>query len=364
MDSFHIRQKWSLPWEGVLRTTTFDLDLYLQGHLPWLRKSCPLCSIYSSGWILFIFGTNNHYHQRVCRVIRFFQNLKIWFFGKFLKFFGLDPEKKYTVLDVFFPYLAHMITSMRGCVIYNDLWPGPISSRSFGLGLENHVRSVASPVLDGFFPYLVQVINSMRGCVACDGPWPWPISSRSFGLDLENRVRSVASTVLDRLFLYVAQMITIIRGCVACYGFFRIWKFKFLTNFWNFSALTLKKKSTVVDGFFPYLAQMITSIKGYVAYNDLWSWPISSRSFCLGLENRVRSVPSTVRDGFFPYLVQMITSMRRCVACDDLWPWPLSSRSFDLNFENRVRSVTFSVLDRLFPYLPQIITTIRGCVTC
>ena len=29
---------------------------------PWLRKSCPLCSVYSSGWILFIFGTNYHYH--------------------------------------------------------------------------------------------------------------------------------------------------------------------------------------------------------------------------------------------------------------------------------------------------------------
>ena len=29
---------------------------------PWLRKSCPLCSVYSTGWILFIFGTNDHYH--------------------------------------------------------------------------------------------------------------------------------------------------------------------------------------------------------------------------------------------------------------------------------------------------------------
>ena len=29
---------------------------------PWLRKSCPLCSVYSSGWILSIFGTNDHYH--------------------------------------------------------------------------------------------------------------------------------------------------------------------------------------------------------------------------------------------------------------------------------------------------------------
>ena len=197
----------------------------------------------------------------------------------------------------------------------------------------------------------------------------WPltltyISSRSFSLDLENRVRSVASRVLDGFFLYLAQTVTIIRGCVACYAFFRIWKFEFLANFWNFSALTLKKKSTVLNGFFPYLAQMIISMRGCVAYNDLWPWPISSRSFGFGLENRVRSVASTVLDGFFPYLVQMITSMRRCVACDDLRPWPISSRSFDLDVENRVRSVTFSVLDRLFPYLPQIITTIRGCVAC
>ena len=105
-------------------------------------------------------------------------------------------------------------------------------------------------------------------------------------------------------------------------------------------------------------------MRGCVACNGLWPWPISSRSFGLDLENRVRSVASTVLDGFFPYLIQMITSMRRCVACDDLWPWPISARSFNLDFENRVGSVTFSVLDQLFPYLAQIITTIRGCVAC
>ena len=146
--------------------------------------------------------------------------------------------------------------------------------------------------------------------------------------------------------------------------FFKIWKFEFLAIFKKISALTLKKNSTVLDGFFPYLSQMITSMRGCVAYNDLWPWPLSSRSFGLGLENRVRSVASTVPDRFFPYLVQIVTSMRRCVACNDLWPWAISSRSFDLDLENRVRSVTFSVLDRLFPYLPQIITTIRGCVAC
>ena len=161
-----------------------------------------------------------------------------------------------------------MITSVRGCVAYYDLWLWPISSRSFGLGLENRVPSVASTVPAGFFLYLVQMITSMRRCVACDDLWLRPISSRSFDLELENGVRSVASAVLDGFFLYLTQMITMIRGCVACYIFFRIWKFEFLANCLNFSALTLKKKSTVLDGFFPYLAQMITSMRGCVAYND------------------------------------------------------------------------------------------------
>ena len=149
-------------------------------------------------------------------MLRFFQNQEIWIFGKFYKFFSLDLEKKSTVLDGFFPYLSQMITSMRRCVVYNDLWPWPISSRSFGLGLENRVRSVASTVPEGLFPYLVQMITSMTRCVACNDLWPWPISSRSFDLDLENHVRSVTFSVLDRLFPYLPQIITIIRVCVAC----------------------------------------------------------------------------------------------------------------------------------------------------
>ena len=209
------------------------------------------------------------------------------------------------------------------------------------------------------------MINSMRGCVACDDLWPWPISSRSFGLDLENRVRFVASTVLDQFFLYLAQMITIIRGCVACYIFFQNLEIWIFGKFLKFFGVDLeKKKSTVLDGFFPYLAQMITSMRGCVAYNDPWPWPISSRSFGLGLENRVRSVASTVLDGFFPYLVQMINSMRGCVACDDLWPWHISSRSFGLDLENCVRSVVSTVLYGFFIYLAQMIIVIRGCVAC
>ena len=169
----------------------------------------------------------------MCRVLHFYQNLKIWIFGKF---FALVLEKKSTVLDGFFPYLAQMITNMRGCVANNDLWPWPIFSRSFGLDLENRVHSIASTVLDGFFPYLVQMISSMRRCVTCDDLWPWPISSRSFDLDFENRVRSVTFSVLDRLFPCLPQIITTIRGCVKCSVYQKILKFQF---FANFSAFTL-----------------------------------------------------------------------------------------------------------------------------
>ena len=170
MDSFLIWHKWSLSIEGVSGVTFFSES----------------------------------------------ENLNFW---QIFEIFRPWPwKKKSSVLNWFFPYLAQMITSKKRCVAYNDLWPWPISSRSFGLGLENRVRSVASTVLDGFFPYLIQMITSMRRCVACDDLWPWPISSRSFDLDFENRVHSVASTVLDGFFLYLAQMIAIIRGRVAFFS--------------------------------------------------------------------------------------------------------------------------------------------------
>ena len=233
----------------------------------------------------------------------FFRICKLEFLANFWNFSALTLKKKSTVLDGFFPYLAQMITRMRGCVAYSDLWPWPISSRSFGFGLENRVRSIASTVLDGFFPYLVQMINSMRRCVACDDLWPWPTSSRSFDLDFENRVRYVTFSVLDRLFPYLPQIITTMRGCVACLVYKKILKFQFFANFYNFSAFTFKKKCTILLAFFLYLAQIIISMRRCVAYNDLWPWPIFSRSFSLDLENRVCSVAYKVLDGLFPYLV-------------------------------------------------------------
>ena len=38
MDSLHMLHKWSLVWEGVLHMMTFDLDIYLQGHLALALK--------------------------------------------------------------------------------------------------------------------------------------------------------------------------------------------------------------------------------------------------------------------------------------------------------------------------------------
>ena len=85
------------------------------------------------------------------------------------------------VLDGFFPHQAQMITSMRGCVVYNSLWPWLISLSSFShhfaikllkFGTSCRVRSTACTVLDGFFPYLAQMITSMRGRVACNDLCP------------------------------------------------------------------------------------------------------------------------------------------------------------------------------------------------
>ena len=85
------------------------------------------------------------------------------------------------------------------------------------------VRSTARTVLDGFFPHLAQMITSIRGCVACNDLWTWHISSRSFSYNFAIKmlkygtschVCSTACTVLDESFPHLAQMITSIRGCV------------------------------------------------------------------------------------------------------------------------------------------------------
>ena len=140
---------------------------------------------------------------------------------------------------------------MRWCVAHNELWPWPISSRSFShdfaikllkYGTSGRARSTAYTVLDGFFPCLAQMITSMRGSVTCNDPWPWPIYFRSFShyfaikllkYDTSCHVRSTTCTVLD--------------GFPSIFG----------TN------------------------DHYGGIRGCVVHNDLWLWPIYSRSWWL-----------------------------------------------------------------------------------
>ena len=63
-----------------------------------------------------------------------------------------------------------------------------------------HVRFTVCTVLDGFFPYLAQMITSMRGCVACNDVRPWPVSSRSFSHDFAIKLlKYIAHLVLSTL---------------------------------------------------------------------------------------------------------------------------------------------------------------------
>ena len=94
---------------------------------PWLRKSCPLCSIYSSGWILFyIWHKWSLSLEGVSRVTFFFQNLKIWIFGKFLKIFGLALEKK---------DLQFLMDSFHNQHKWSLIWEGVLHIMTFDLDL-------------------------------------------------------------------------------------------------------------------------------------------------------------------------------------------------------------------------------------
>ena len=98
-------------------------------------------------------------------------------------------SKAPTVLDRFSRYCTQMITCMSGCVVHNDLSPWPVSFKSFcydltlkllKYGTSCHACSTRFTVLNGCFPYLAQMISSMRGCVVCNNLWPCSLSSRSF----------------------------------------------------------------------------------------------------------------------------------------------------------------------------------------
>ena len=162
----------------------------------WHILSCLLYSTYSSILILSILGTNDHWHERVCRVYwpltltHIFQPFRYEFAIKLLKY-GTSCRVRSTactVLDGCFPSLAQMITSMRGCVV----WPWSLSSRSFihdfvikllKYGTSCCFRFTAHKVLDEFSHIRHKWSPAWEG-VAYNDLWPWPISSRLFSCDV------------------------------------------------------------------------------------------------------------------------------------------------------------------------------------
>ena len=122
--------KWSLAWENVSPLITFNLDI----------------------------SSRSFSHDFAIKLWKYVTSCCV-------------HHRAHSVLDGFFPYLAQMITSKRWCVMHHNLWPWPISSRSFShdfalkllkYGTSCHVHSTAGTVLEGFFPYLAQMIASMR----------------------------------------------------------------------------------------------------------------------------------------------------------------------------------------------------------
>ena len=87
---------------------------------------------------------------RVSSLIRALSLLAFWVFW----------QMKYIFIWLHMDWL--LMTSVAKSAIFHSCPLYAICMiRSFGLDLENGVRSVAPTVLDGFFPYLVQMITSI-----------------------------------------------------------------------------------------------------------------------------------------------------------------------------------------------------------
>ena len=141
----------------------FTLSVHLSVRLP-VRPARCVCSITPTGWILSILGTQMITTKRGCVT---HNDLWTW-----------------------------PISSKSASVMYNDFKYWPISSRSFrhdfAIKLLKYSTScciwyTVQTVLDGIFPYLALMITNIRGCVAHNDFW----SSRLFSCDFAVEVRDM-----------------------------------------------------------------------------------------------------------------------------------------------------------------------------
>ena len=163
INQIHVLTNIQCLWESAVRflLTWFKRSLTPAFHYTpeqqscwgvyWFHSVCPsirpsrilclLCSAYSSGWIHFIFTHLIKQPQKVCRVLSFSQNLKIWNFGNFSKFVTLTSSCLI--------YLWRSLHSYRVCMMLypstvlfplnNSVWHGLLISEmqdlsSSGLG--------------------------------------------------------------------------------------------------------------------------------------------------------------------------------------------------------------------------------------
>ena len=124
----HIRHKWSLACEGVLRIMTFDLDLYLQGHSTMifhkkLLKYCTSCvpstaRIFLDGFSVHIgqciitFDRDLYLQGHSAMTLQKKKTAKIW------RIFLCPLYTARTDLDGFYPYMAWEGVS---CIMTFDL---------------------------------------------------------------------------------------------------------------------------------------------------------------------------------------------------------------------------------------------------
>ena len=80
-------------------------------------------------------------------------------------------ERKFCSFDYILPQFVHnsLFNNKSSLVWVPKLYPN-----------QCWLITTAHTVLGGFFPYLAQMITIMRGCVTCNDLWPWPISLKTF----------------------------------------------------------------------------------------------------------------------------------------------------------------------------------------
>ena len=127
------------------------------------RLPCPLCNIYSSGWILSILATNDHYHERVCRTqcpltLTYIFKV-IWPCLRKSCLLCSVYSSGWIFFNIWHERLLSFGYTLRQRSCWGGYWFHSVRSSVRRASVRPsvcpacRVRSVTSTVLDGLFPY-------------------------------------------------------------------------------------------------------------------------------------------------------------------------------------------------------------------